>query len=238
MASRLGPARPRAIGCERRRGLGDPLAIPAGKFLAARARRLSSASARIRAIRHSLVEFAQVRAAAFTAGARRRIDDALARKIVRQRPARRLNPGPFALLFVLLRSSDFGLGLFLGLSLLEIGDGELELLDELLAALRGLPELLPPGLASRISAARSRAHGPSPRSGPRPASRAARGSAHGRRQGLSGADRKASSRSDSIIFATEDRVRFAYLIKQPQLYPAALGRQVSRGIRQSMPSRR
>ena len=41
---------------------------------------------------------------------------------------------------------DLGLGLFLGLRLLEIGDGELELLDELPAAFGGLSELLPPGL--------------------------------------------------------------------------------------------
>ena len=45
-----------------------------------------------------------------------------------------------------LRSGDLGLGLFLGLRLLEIVDGELELFDELFAALRGLPELLPPRL--------------------------------------------------------------------------------------------
>jgi hypothetical protein len=84
---------------------------------------------------------------AFAAVARRPIDDALSRKIVRQRPARRIDPCPFALLFLLLRSGDLGLGPFLGPRLLEIGDGEFKLLDELLAALRGLPELLTPGLS-------------------------------------------------------------------------------------------
>jgi hypothetical protein len=104
---------------------------------------------------HSLAGFAQVRTAAFAADARRRIDDALARKIVRQRPARRLDPCPLALLFLLLGSGDLCLGLFLGLRFLEIGDGELQLLDELLAALRGLPGLLPPGLTASMRFSRS-----------------------------------------------------------------------------------
>src|ERR1700682_4958769 len=128
-----------------RRGLGDPLAVPAGKFLAHMLDDFPAPRLAFERFGHSLAEFAQVRTATFAAGARRRIDDALARKIVRQRAARRLDPCPFALLFLLLRSGDLGLGLFLGLSLLEIGDGEFKLLDELLAALRGLPELLPPG---------------------------------------------------------------------------------------------
>src|SRR2546429_8203911 len=96
--------------------------------------------------RHSLRELAQVRSAAFAAGARRWIDDALAWQIIRQRPARRLDPSPFALLSLLLGSSDFSLGLFLGLGLLEIEDGELELFDDVLAALRRLPELFSPQL--------------------------------------------------------------------------------------------
>jgi hypothetical protein len=103
---------------------------------------------------NNLAEFAQVHAAAFATGARRRINDALARKTVRQRPARRLDPRPFAFLILLLGSGDLGRGLFLGLRLLEIGDGKLQLLDELLAALRGLPELLAPALA-RMSFSRS-----------------------------------------------------------------------------------
>ena len=53
---------------------------------------------------------------------------------------------PFALFSLLLGSCDLSLGFFLGLGLLEIGDGKLELLDELFAALRRLPELFSPHL--------------------------------------------------------------------------------------------
>src|SRR6202022_766977 len=130
----------------RRRRLGDAFAIPARKLLAHVLNDLPAPRLAFERFRHSLRELAQVRAAAFAAGARRWIDDALAWQIVRQRPARRLDPSPFALLSLLLGSSDFSLGLFLGLGLLGIEDGELELFDDVLAALRRLPELFSPQL--------------------------------------------------------------------------------------------
>ena len=128
--------------------------------------------------------------------------------------ARRLDPYPFALLFLLLGRRNFRLGLFLGLRLLEIGDGELELLDKLLASFGGLPKLLSSGPGEHefqpldLESANLRLA-----LALRPTSRAARGSLRARRQGLPGVDRKASSQSDSIIFATENRARSTDLLK-------------------------
>jgi hypothetical protein len=51
--------------------------------------------------------------------------------------------------------SDFSFGLFLGLGLLEIDDGKLELFDDVLAALRRLPELFSPHLGDSISSAQT-----------------------------------------------------------------------------------
>src|ERR1700730_13792398 len=76
----------------RRRRLGDGLAIPARNLLAHVLNDLPAPRLAFERFRHSLRELAQVRAAAFAAGARRWIDDALAGQIFRQRPARRLDP--------------------------------------------------------------------------------------------------------------------------------------------------
>lgn len=67
------------------------------------------------------------------AGARRRLDDPLNRQIVRQRLARR--PRSAGTLFLGgLRCCHLGLGLYFGLRLLKVLDGQLELLNKLLAA--------------------------------------------------------------------------------------------------------
>src|ERR1035437_9959231 len=137
MASRLGPACDRVRG---RRRLGDALAVPAGKLLAHVLDNLPAARLAFKRPGHDLAEFAQPHATAFTAGTGRWLDNAFDRQIVRQlaRPAWRASA-----LFLRRRGRrDLGLGLFLGLGLLEIGNGKFELLNELLAAFRGLPELL------------------------------------------------------------------------------------------------
>src|SRR5437660_11271899 len=68
----------------RRRRLGDAFAIPARKLLAHVLNDFPAPRLAFERFRHSLRELAQVRAAAFAAGARRWIDDALAWQIVRQ----------------------------------------------------------------------------------------------------------------------------------------------------------
>lgn len=130
----------------RRWRLSDAFAIPARELFTHVLDNFPAPGLAFERFGHSLAELAQVGAAAFAASARRWIDDALAWQIVRQRPARGLNPGPFTLFSLLPGRRDFSLGLFLGLGLLEIDDGKLELFDELLAALRRLPKLFLPHL--------------------------------------------------------------------------------------------
>ena len=72
-----------------RRRLGDRLAGPAGELLAHVLDHLPLARHHLQRLGHVLAQLAQ-RAAAARAGRRRRIDDALARQMLGQRPARRL----------------------------------------------------------------------------------------------------------------------------------------------------
>ena len=145
MARRHGPARPRAIGCEGAGGSVIPSQSRQENFS-----RTCPTTFQRRGSHSSDSVIASPSLRRFTPPhLPRRIDDALAWKMFRQWPARRLDPCPFARLSLLLRSGDLGLGLFLGLRLLEIDDGEFKLFDEVFAALRGLPELLPPSLGEQ-----------------------------------------------------------------------------------------
>jgi hypothetical protein len=153
MASRLGPAARDRM--RRRRRLGDPFTIPARKLFPHVLDNFPTPRLAFKRFGHGLTKLAQVGAAAFAAGTRRWIDDALAWQIVGQRPARWLDPSPFALCSLLLGSRDLSLGFFLGLGLLEIGDGKLDLLDDLLAALRRLPELFLARILASMSFSRS-----------------------------------------------------------------------------------
>ncbi len=124
----------------RRRRLGDALAVAAGELLAHPLDDLPAPRLAFERLGHHLAELAQPSAAALAADARRSLDDALDRQIVREfaRPAWRAPPPRLGG----LRRCDLGLGLFLGLRLFQILDRQFELLDEELAALRRLAETL------------------------------------------------------------------------------------------------
>src|SRR3954449_7003969 len=128
----------------RRGGLGDRLAIPARKLLAHALDDFPAPRLAFQCLRHRLAELAQPRAAALAANAGRRLEDALDRQVLRQlarpalrTPARRLDG---------LRRRNLGARLLLRLRLFEILDRQFELLDEQLAAFRGLTEALVAGL--------------------------------------------------------------------------------------------
>src|SRR5271166_2769168 len=78
----------------RRRRLGDAVAVPAGELFAHPLDDLPAPGLAFERLGHDLAEFAQAGAAAFAADARRWLDDALDRKIVRKLagPARRAPP--------------------------------------------------------------------------------------------------------------------------------------------------
>jgi hypothetical protein len=115
--------------------------VPAGKFLAHMLDDFPAPRLAFERFGHSLAEFAQVRTAAFAADARHRIDDALARKIV---SGRRAGLIPVRSRFS-FRFSGAAISALASSSAPLISDGEFKPLDELLSALRGLTELLPPG---------------------------------------------------------------------------------------------
>jgi hypothetical protein len=145
IASRLRPAKPRGIGCE---GAGASVIAsqsPAGEFLADALDYLPASRLAFQGFRDDLAELVQPRTAALAARARCRFDDPFDRQVVRQRTSRRPR-----ILRALLWSGpwrgDLGLGFLFGLRLFEVLDGELELLDQQLAAFGGLPELLAPCL--------------------------------------------------------------------------------------------
>ena len=79
----------------------------------------------------------------------RRDDDPLARQMLRQRPAGGLLPDMRRHDRAGLRLGGLDRRLVLGRGLLELGQLQLELVDEPLAPLAGLPELLAPGLGQQ-----------------------------------------------------------------------------------------
>ena len=87
-------------------------------------------------LRHRLAELAQPVAAALAADAWGLLDDALDRQVLRQLAGSALWTPPRRLRG--LGRRDLGLGLFLGLRLLQILDRQFKLLDEKLAAFRRL----------------------------------------------------------------------------------------------------
>ena len=125
--------------------LGDRLAVPAGELFADMLDDLPAPRLAFQGFRDHLAELVQPCAAALATGAGCGFDDPLDRHIVRQWPPRR--PRIVCTLFLGgLRRSNLGLGVLFGLGLFKVLDRKLELLDQQLAALGGLPELL----ASRL----------------------------------------------------------------------------------------
>jgi len=111
-----------------------------------RTRSMTCPSARLafQCLRHRLAEFAQPRAAALAAHARRGFEDAFDRKVLRQlaRPALRAPARRFGA----QRRRNLGARLLLRLRLFQILNCEFELLDEQLASFRRLTEALMAGL--------------------------------------------------------------------------------------------
>jgi len=143
MRQKSGAGAPTRDRMRRRRRLGDRLAGPAGELLAHMCDHLPLARDQLQRLGDILAELVQDTAAA-RARRRRRIDDALARQVLRQRTARRLAPFEGADLDLLARRRRGGeLSRSLGLRciLLHIGKLQLELLKHG-AAFRGLPEPL------------------------------------------------------------------------------------------------
>jgi len=141
------PTRDRVRG---RRRLRDLLARPARELLAHVLDHLPLARDELQRLGHILAELVQNAAAAWT-GARPRIDDALARQMLGQRPARRLAPMESLNLDLLARRRlrrhlrrSFGFG---GV-LLHVGEPQLQLLEHR-TPLRGLSEPLVPQLGDR-----------------------------------------------------------------------------------------
>ena len=150
MGEQLGagaPARDRMRG---RRRLGDRLAGAAGELLAHVLDHLPLARNELQRLGHVLADLAQGAAAAARAGQGRRIDDALARQMLGQRPARRLAPleRRHRDLLARRRCRQPRRGLGLRGILFQVGELQLELLEQR-AAFRGLAEPLVPQLGDR-----------------------------------------------------------------------------------------
>ena len=131
---------------ERRRRLGDRLAVAAGELLAYGLSHEPAPRNDVERLGDHLAHLGEPVAAAAAAGGGRWDDDPLARQMGRQRPSRRLLPDMGCHDRVSFSSGSFGRRLVLGGGLLELGQLELELVDEPLAPLAGLAELLAPGL--------------------------------------------------------------------------------------------
>ena len=109
---------------------------------------LPAARLALQALGHVLAELAH-RAAALRAAARRRVDDPLARQVLGQGTAGRPAPGAGARLGPRRRGGELGRRVLLGHRLLELGQLELELLDEPGAALGGLAVPFAPRLGEQ-----------------------------------------------------------------------------------------
>ena len=132
---------------ERCRWLGDLLAIAAGELLAHGLLDEPVPWHDVEGLGDDLAHLGEPMAAAAGAGGRRRHDHPLAWQVRRQRPACRAAaahglPRP-------CRAGSFGGHLVLGCGLLELGELELELLDQPVAALAGLPEPLAAGFGEQ-----------------------------------------------------------------------------------------
>jgi hypothetical protein len=131
---------------EGRRWLGEPLAISAGELLAHGLPHEPAPRHDVEGLGHDLAQLGEPMAAAAVAGRGRWDDDALARQMSRQRAARRLLPD--------MGCDDRAGGgfcgrLVLGSGFLELGQLELELVNEPFAPLAGLAELLAPGFGKQ-----------------------------------------------------------------------------------------
>ena len=128
------------------RRLRELLAIPAGELLAHGLPHKPAAWDDVEGLGNHLADLGEPAAPAALARRRRRHDQPLARQMRRQRPACRLLPEMGC---NDRAGSSFRGRLVLGGGFLDLGQLELELVDEPLAALAGLPELLAPRLGEQ-----------------------------------------------------------------------------------------
>src|SRR5712675_643124 len=140
MGEQLRPCTPPRNRVRGSRWLGDRFAGPADELLTHMLDHLPLAWNELQRLGHVLAELAQSVVATAWAGRRHRIDNALPRQMLRQRPARRLAAlERWHRNLAACRHLHRGLGLC-GVRL-EIGELQLELVQQC-AALRGLSELL------------------------------------------------------------------------------------------------
>ena len=178
-----------------RRRLADRLAAAAGDLLPHVLDHLPAARHAFEGLGHVLAQLADG-AAALGAGAGRGVDDPLARQVLRQGPAGRLAGAARPCRVVDRRCRDLGRGLRFGGGLLELGQLQLELGDDVASALGGLAVLLAPGLGEQQLQALDLQPGAGHSLRPRPPAvrRAPRGSSRARRRGQSGSESKSSHR--------------------------------------------
>ena len=229
---------------ERRRRLGDRLAVPARELLAHRLDHLPLARDHLQRLGDVLAELRQLRRAAAGTALRRGDHDALARQMLGERLARR----PLALERLdrlRLRRRLLGRQFVLGRGRLQLFELQLHLLQQPRLALRAAAVKLAPQLLDlqlemgdqRFGAGQVRLGigrfglGDSPQR-PRPARarRAPRGSSHARRQDRMGA-----------IQNVDVTRRWNHIRQQSasqNRHPTEVGRQVSCGWRQSIPDSR
>ena len=147
MASRLGPDPPARDDVERRRWLGDLLAVAAGELLAHGLPHEPAARDHIERLGDGLAELGQPAAAAAAAGRRAGHDHPLARQMLRQRLPGGLVPDMRRRRSCRRRRGLLGRQLVLGRGVLELGELQLELLESR-AALEVWPNCSRRALAS------------------------------------------------------------------------------------------
>jgi hypothetical protein len=253
IASRLAPARPRAITWK---GLGDRLAVPAGELLAHGLLHEPAARDDIERLGDGLADFRQPAAAAAAAARRRGHDKSLARQVLRKRPARGFPPDVLGDHRPGFRGSGLGgeLGrrLVFGRCLLELHQLQLELGDDLGAALGGSAVLLAARLGEQqlqpLDLEPGAGHQGLDALGPRLGAvgpclgldpRGTLGADHCVRRGeitreRVEASRHAADRSMNPPNIEQHKYRVIHIVAAVQ--PAARGRQVCCGALQSMPS--
>ena len=229
---------------EGRRRLRDRLALPARELLAHRLDHLPLARDHLQRLGDVLAELRQLRRAAAGTALRRGDHDALARQMLGERLARRPlaleRPDRLRLGRRLLRGQ-----LVLGRSRLQVLQLQFHLLEQPRLALRAAAVELAPQLldlqlemrdqrfvAGQIRLSVGRLGFSARRNAPRlpRARRAPRGSSRARRQDRTEAIQERLSHGDGITFASD--------LQSQNRQPTDVGRQVSCGLRQSIPDSR
>ena len=220
---------------ERRRRLAERLAVAAGELLADGLAHEPAPRHDVECLGDDLADLAQPRPAAARAARRRRHHDPLARQVLGQRPAGRLAARMGC--DRIAHDGGTGLHLVLGQALLELGQLELELVDEPLGPFAGRAEAFTASLRQQQLQSFDLERGGGDQ-GFGPVSRLALGDDHRVRRGevvrkwcgVVRHDKDASTTCPHLEGAAKVQIK----VNLDQ--PAISGRQVRCGIRQSIPS--